>query len=149
MQHYASLDQFLRRWTSTEHKEAIIDELAEEGLLLDPLLEEVGKDLDPFDLICYIAFDQPPLTRRERASRVRKRDVFTEYGPQARAVLEALLTKYQDEGIVAGLDNVRMLAIPPFNTMGTPSQLLKEFGSRDQFEHAVHELQFALYQEIA
>ncbi len=118
-------------------------------MLLAPLLEEVGKDLDPFDLICYIAFDQPPLTRRERASRVRKRDVFTAYGPQARAVLEALLTKYQDEGIVAGLDNVRMLEIPPFNTLGTPYQLLKEFGSRDGFETAVHALQTALYQDVA
>lgn len=79
--HYASLDQFLARWKSAERKEAIIEELAEEGLLLDPLLEEVGKDLDPFDLICHIAFDRPPLTRRERANNVRKRDVFTQYGP--------------------------------------------------------------------
>ena len=148
-QHYASLDQFLRRWKSAERKEAIIDELAEEGLLLEPLQEEVGKDLDPFDLICHIAFDQPPLTRRERANNVRKRDVFTQYGPQARAVLEALLIKYQDEGLVAGLDNVKILEIPPFNTMGTPIQLIKEFGSRASFENAVHELQSALYQEVA
>ncbi len=147
--HFASLDQFLRRWSSAERKEAIIEELAEEGLLLDPLLEEVGKDLDPFDLICHIAFDQPPLTRRERASKVRKRDVFTKYGPQARAVLEALLEKYQDEGMVAGLDNVRVLAVPPFNAMGTPLQLLKQFGAKAGFEQAVHELQAALYQEAA
>jgi type I restriction enzyme R subunit len=148
-QQYASLDRFLHRWNATARKDAIIDELAEAGLLLDPLREDVGKDLDPFDLICHIAFDQPPLTRRERAAKVRKRDLFTHYGPQARAVLEALLTKYQDEGIVSGLDNVRMLEIPPFNALGTPFQLLKEFGSRDRFEHAVHELQAALYQDIA
>ena len=148
-QHYASLDQFLRRWKSAERKEAIIEELAEEGLFLDPLLEEVGKDLDPFDLICHIAFDQPPLTRRDRANNVRKRDVFTQYGPQARAVLEALLSKYQDEGIVTGLDNVRILEISPFNAMGTPIQLIKEFGSRASFENAVHELQSALYQEAS
>jgi type I restriction enzyme R subunit len=80
-QHYASLDEFLRRWNAAERKEAVIEELAEEGLLLDPLLEEVGKDLDPFDLICHIAFDQPPLTRRERANNVRQRDVFSQYGP--------------------------------------------------------------------
>jgi len=147
--HYASLDQFLRRWRSTERKEAIIDELADEGLLLAPLMEEVGKELDPFDLICHIAFDQPPLTRRERAGQVRKRDPFTKYGPQARAVLEALLAKYQDEGVVAGLDNVRLLEIPPFNSMGTPLQLLRQFGDRDGFEQAVHELQAALYQETA
>ena len=148
-QHYTSLDQFLRRWKTAERKEVIMEELAEEGLLLDPLLEEVGKDLDPFDLICHIAFDQPPLTRRDRAENVRKRDVFTKYGPQARAVLEALLAKYQDEGIVTGLDNTKILEIPPFNTMGTPIQLIKQFGSRASFEQAVHELQAALYQEVA
>lgn len=146
---YASLDDFLRRWKTDERKDAIIAELAEEGLLLDPLLDEVGKDLDPFDLICHIAFDQPPLTRRERANNVKKRDVFTKYGPQARAVLEALLAKYQDEGVVGGLDNVKMLEIPPFNSMGTPFQLIKQFGTKAGFEHAVHELQAALYQEVA
>jgi len=145
--HFASLDKFLARWKSTERKEAIIEELAEEGMLLEPLLEEVGKDLDPFDLICHIAFDQPPLTRSDRANNVRKRDVFTKYGQQAHAVLEALLAKYQDEGVVSGLDNVHILEISPFNTMGTPLQLIKEFGSRASFENAVHELQAALYQE--
>ncbi len=148
-QQYTSLDQFLRRWKSTERKDAIIEELAEEGLLLEPLLDEVGKDLDPFDLICHIAFDQPPLTRRDRANNVRKQDVFTKYGPQARAVLEALLTKYQDEGVVSGLDNVKILEIPPFNAMGTPFQLIKQFGDRTRFENAVHELQAALYQEVS
>ncbi len=146
---FASLDQFLKRWRASERKDAVIAELAAEGLFLDPLMEEVGKDLDPFDLICHIAFDQPPLTRRERANNVKKRDVFTKYGPQARAVLEALLTKYQDEGIVGGLDNVKMLEIPPFSTMGTPLQLIKPFGNRAGFEQAVHELQDALYQETA
>lgn len=146
---YSSLDQFLRRWRSEERKELIIDELAEEGLLLEPLLDEVGKEFDPFDLICHIAFDQPPLTRRDRANSLRKRDVFTKYGPQARAVLEALLSKYQDEGIVGGLDNVEILKVPPFSAMGTPLQLIKEFGSRTRFEDAVHEMQTALYQEAA
>jgi len=146
---YSSLDQFLRRWRSEERKELIIDELAEEGLLLEPLLDEVGKEFDPFDLICHIAFDQPPLTRRDRANSVRKRDVFTKYGPQARAILEALLSKYQDEGIVGGLDNVEILKVPPFSAMGTPLQLIKEFGSRRRFEDAVHEMQTALYQEAA
>jgi type I restriction enzyme R subunit len=146
---YTSLDQFLRRWKSEQRKELIIDELAEEGLLLEPLLEEVGMELDPFDLICHIAFDQPPLTRRDRAENVRKRDVFTKYGPQARAVLEALLSKYQDEGVVGGLDNVEILKVPPFSAMGTPLQLIKEFGTRARFEDAVHEMQAALYQEAA
>lgn len=147
--HFTSLDAFLRRWREAERKESVIAELAEEGLLLEPLQDEVGKDLDPFDLICHIAFDQPPLSRRERADNVTKRDVFTKYGPQARAVLEALLAKYRDEGVVADLDNVRVLEIPPFNTMGTPIQLIKPFGSKAGFEQAVHELQNALYDETA
>ena len=141
---FASLDDFLNRWNAAERKQAIIDELASEGLLLDPLAEEVGKDLDPFDLICHVAFDRPPLTRRERADNVRKRDVFTKYGAQARAVLEALLQKYQDEGLT-DLDDPRMLKVPPFDTMGTPIELLKPFGGRSGFEQAVHELQAALY----
>ncbi len=145
---YASLDDFLSRWGAAERKQAILDELANEGMPLGPIAEELGKDLDPFDLICHVAFDQPPLTRRERAENVRKRDVFTKYGPQARAVLEALLQKYQDEG-VTGLDDPRILQISPFDAMGTPLQLIKQFGTRADFERAVHELQTALYPEAA
>ena len=143
--HFTSLDEFLRRWRSAERKESVIAELADEGLLLQPLLDEVGKELDPFDLICHIAFDQPPLSRRDRAKNVLKRDVFTKYGAPARAVLEALLEKYRDEGVVSDLDNVKVLEIPPFNAMGTPLQLIKQFGSKAGFEQAVHELQRALY----
>jgi type I restriction enzyme R subunit len=143
--HYASLDAFLRRWKGEARKEVVMEELAEEGLFMDALMEEVGIELDPFDLICHIAFDQPPLTRRERADQVRKRDIFTKFGPQARAVLEALLAKYQDEGVVAGLDNVKLLEIPPFNQMGTPFQLIQPFGTKAGFEQAVHEMQTALY----
>ena len=143
--HFTSLDQFLHRWRSAERKETVIAELAEEGLLLEPLQDEVGTELDPFDLICHIAFDQPPLSRRDRANNVIKRDVFTKYGPQARAVLEALLVKYRDEGVVSDLDNIKVLEIPPFSTMGTPLQLIKQFGSKAGFEQAVHELQNALY----
>jgi len=144
---FASLDDFLRKWTDTERKQAIIEELADEGLPLGPLAEEVGKDLDPFDLICHVAFDRPPLTRRERADSVRKRDVFTKYGPQARAVLDALLAKYQDDGVI-NLDDPRILQVSPFDTMGTPVQLIRQFGNRLGFERAVHELQAALYQEV-
>lgn len=143
--HFTSLDAFLRRWREAERKESVIAELAEEGLLLGPLQEEFGNDLDPFDLICHIAFDQPPMSRRDRANQVKKRDVFTKYGPQARVVLDALLDKYQDEGVVADLNNVKVLEVPPFNAMGTPLQLIKQFGGRVGFEQAVHELQDALY----
>lgn len=147
-QRFTSLDDFLRRWKSAERKQAIIEELENEGLPLDPLLEEVGKDLDPFDLICHVAFDQPPLTRRERADNVRKRDIFTKYGPQARAVLDALLTKYCDEGVL-NLEDPKVLQIPPFTQMGTPLQLIREFGTRADFEQAVHQLQDAIYEEAA
>jgi type I restriction enzyme R subunit len=146
--HFVSLNDFVSQWNSAGRKEAIIEELKSEGLLLDPLAEEVGKNLDPFDLICHVAFDQPPLTRRDRVDNVRKRDVFTKYGPQARAVLEALLQKYQDEGMTA-LDDPRILKVAPFDAMGTPVQLLKQFGGRTGFEKAVHELQSALYEKAA
>jgi type I restriction enzyme R subunit len=145
---FASLDDFLKRWKSAERKQAIIEELENEGLSLDPLAEEVGKDLDPFDLICHVVFDQPALTRRERAEDVRKRDVFTKYGPHARAVLEALLQKYQDQGVI-DLGDPRVLQIPPFDAMGTPYQLIKQFGTRADFMFAVNELQSALYQRAS
>jgi len=143
---FASLDDFLKKWNGAARKEAVIEEIEAEGLQLDLLTE--GKELDPFDLICHVAFDRPPLTRKERAANVRKRDVFTKFGPQARAVLEALLQKYQDEGVI-GLDDPRVLQIPPFDAMGTPMQLVRQFGDLAGFEHAVHELQSALYEEAS
>jgi type I restriction enzyme R subunit len=145
---FASLDDFLKRWKSAGRKQAIIEELEAEGLPLDPILEEVGKDLDPFDLICHVAFDAKPLTRRERAENVKKRDVFTKYGGQARAVLDALLAKYADEGVL-NLDDANVLRIAPFSALGTPLQLIKAFGGRQGYDQAVHELQSALYQETA
>lgn len=146
--HFASLDEFLKRWNSTERKQAIIDELAAEGLSLDVIATELGKDLDPFDLVCHIAFDRKPLTRQERAAEVKKRDVFAKYGDQARAVLDALLTKYADEGML-NLDDTNVLRIPPLNELGTPVQLIKAFGGKAGFEDAVHALQNELYQEVA
>ncbi len=142
---FASLDSFLQRWNASDRKQAVIEELEEEGLRLEPLAEEVNRDLDPFDLICYVAFGRPPLTRRERAENVRKRDVFAKYGPQARAVLDALLKKYQDEGVV-DLGDPRLLQIPPIDKLGTPVELVRQFGSRAGFVQAVHELQEALYE---
>lgn len=141
---FASLDDFLRRWRAEERKQAIIDELAAEGLPLDPIAEELGRDLDPFDLICHVAFDRKPLTRRERAENVRKRDIYTRYGGQARAVLDALLAKYADEGIL-NLDDTNVLKVTPFTGMGTPVQLVNAFGGRDRFQHVVHEIQHELY----
>ena len=145
---FASLDDFLRRWKSAQRKQAIVEELKAEGLDLGVIAQELGKDLDPFDLICHVAFDAKPLTRRERAENVRKRDVFGKYGDQARAVLEALLAKYADQGVI-NLDDSNVLRIPPFNQLGTPVQLINVFGGRESFIEAVHDLQSALYRETA
>ena len=145
---FASLDAFLKRWKAAERKQAILEELETEGLPLDVIGQELGKDLDPFDLICHVAFDKKPLTRRERAENVKKRDVFTKYGDQARAVLDGLLAKYADEGVL-NLDDANVLRIAPFTSLGTPMELIKTFGGRVDFERAVHELQSALYQETA
>ena len=144
-QQFVSLDAFLKRWKTAERKQAVIEALEAEGLLLEPLADDVGKDLDPFDLICHVAFDQPPLTRRERAAQVRKRDVFTQYGEQARAVLEALLQKYQDDGVIGDPSDPKILKIAPFSAMGTPLQLVKSFGGRAGFAEAVQQLNTALY----
>jgi type I restriction enzyme R subunit len=108
----------------------------------------LGKSLDPFDLICHVAFDKKPLTRRERADNVKKRDVFTKYEDQARAVLDALLAKYADEGVL-NLDDANVLRIPPLSSLGTPVQLINAFGGKAQFVAAVHEMRSALYQETA
>jgi type I restriction enzyme R subunit len=145
---FTNLEEFLQRWKVAERKQAIIEEIEDGGLPLDAIREEVGKDLDPFDLILHVAFDHKPLTRRERAENVKKRDVFAKHGDQARAVLDALLVKYADEGVL-NLVDTNMLTIAPFNAMGTRLQLLNSFGGMPAFEKAVHELQDAIYQETA
>ena len=138
----------MKRWNAAERKQAVVEELAAEGLPLDPIVEELGRDLDPFDLICHVAFDAKPLTRRERAENVKKRDVFTRYGDKARAVLDALLTKYADEGVL-NLDDTNVLTIPPLDTLGTRVELIRAFGGKPGFEQAVHDLQSALYKDTA
>ena len=145
---FASLDDFLNRWNAAERKQAIVDNMAAEGLPLTVIVQELGKDLDPFDLVCHIAFDAKPLTRRERAENVKKRDVFTKYGGQARAVLDALLDKYADEGVL-NLDDANVLRIRPIDSLGTPMELVRAFGEKRDFERAVHDIQSALYREIA
>lgn len=144
---FASLDAFLKRWNDSERKQAIVEELENEGLPLDPILDELGKDLDPFDLICHVAFDAKPLTRRERADNVKKRDVFGKYGDQARAVLDALLEKYADEGFL-NIDDTNVLKIPPLDKLGTLVELVNAFGGKPGFEQAVHDLQNELYQPM-
>lgn len=141
---FATLDDFLRRWSSADKKQAIIDELANEGIFFEALAEEIGRDCDPFDLVCHIAWDMPPLTRKERAEQVKKRDYFTCYGKQARRVLDALLDKYADEG-VGPIEETQILTIAPFTQFGTPIEIIRSFGGLEQYQQAVHELEQALY----
>ena len=145
---YASLDDFIRRWSAADRKQAVIDELEERGVILENLADNVGQDLDPFDLILHIAYDQPPLTRRERADKVRKRNYFAKYGDTARAVLEGLLDKYEDEGVI-DLGDPNVLRVAPFDRIGMPLQLVNAFGSKSEFEAAVQELQSTLYGEAS
>ena len=144
---FASLDDFIRRWEDLDRRRALLDELNAEWLFLDAVARELGKDWDLFDLVCHIAFDKKPLTRRERADNVKKRDVFAKYGEQARAVLDALLAKYADEGVL-NLDDTDVLRIAPFSKLGTPVQLVKAFGGKTGFEKAAQELQAELYREV-
>jgi type I restriction enzyme R subunit len=142
---YRSLDSFLKTWRKAEQKQAVIAELEERGLLLEALAEEVGKDYGPFDLICHVVFDQPPLTRRERANSVRKRNYFTKYKDKARAVLDALLDKFANEGI-ENIESLDILKVPPINGLGTPLELVQAFGGKDAFLKALAELEAELYE---
>jgi len=141
---YKTLAEFLTSWQGAEKKKAIIDELQEQGILLYELQQEVGRDLDPFDLICHLAFDQPPLTRRERADRVKKRNYFAHYGEQARAVLENLLEKYADEG-VENIESLQVLKLNPLKDFGTPREIYGYFGDKTAYQRAVRELEDELY----
>ncbi|HMW23010.1 MAG TPA: DEAD/DEAH box helicase family protein [Burkholderiaceae bacterium] len=141
---YESLDQFLQAWNSAERKAALIEELERQGVFLEALAEEVGKDFDPFDLLLHVAYDQPALTRRERAQRVKKRNVFTQYGPVARKVLETLLDKYADEGITT-IESDAVLRVQPFTDLGTPVELVRSFGGRPQYLQALAALERELY----
>ena len=143
---YASLDEFLHSWNASKKKEAIVKELEEYGIEFEKLSRAAGKDYGAFDLICHIAYDQPPLTRKERADKVKKRNYFSKYGEQARAVLEALLEKYADEGI-GTIESPKVLKLRPFDTMGTPMEIIqKVFGGKTQYEAALQELEEALYE---
>lgn len=141
---YASLREFLLSWEKAERKEAIIAELAEQGVLVDALYEAVNKQVDLFDLICHVAYDQPPLTRKERANNVRQRNYFTKYGEQARKVLEALLDKYADQG-VENIENVQILTVPPINKLGSVTEIIGAFGNRTAYDQAVKELELEIY----
>ena len=145
---YDSLDEFLQAWQQADRKAALLQELEGQGVLLEALADEVAHmgmvDLDPFDLLLHVAYDQPPLTRRERAQRVKKRNVFTQYGPVARKVLDALLDKYADEGI-ATIESNEVFKLQPFTDLGSPVELVRSFGGRPQYLSALQALEQALY----
>lgn len=144
---FMSLDDFLRRWQNAKKKQTIIDLLEEHGIVLEHLAAEIGKDYGDFDLICHIAYDQPPLTRKERANNVKKRNYFTKYGEQVRAVLTALLDKYADEGIVS-LESAKVLKLKPFSDMGTPVEIINQvFGGKANYETAIQELEHELFKD--
>ena len=145
---FRTIDDFLTRWNSAEKKKIIIEEMEKHGIQLENLKQEVKKDLDIFDLICHIAWDMPPLTRKERAEQVRKQNHFTKYGEQARKVIEALLDKYEDKGI-DNLEDMSVLRIDPFKHMGTPTELVNLFGGKTGYLNTVKELESYIYYRAA
>ena len=143
---FETLDKFVQTWSKAERKQAILDELKEYAILIDAVREknETLKDADIFDIICHVAFDQPPLTRKERANNVKKRNYFGKYEGKAREVLEALLDKYAENGIL-DFERANILEIPPFNLIGKPTKIVKLFGGPAGFEQAIKELEEQIY----
>lgn len=143
---FSSLDEFVKRWNDTERKQTIINELEQAGIIWEALIQEVGKDLDPFDMICHVVYDQPALTRAERANNVKKRNYFTKYSDTAQTVLGNLLTKYADVG-VQEIENMQVLKVQPFDQIGSLSEIVKKgFGGKPQYEQAISELEAEIYQ---
>ncbi|MCH7073079.1 EcoAI/FtnUII family type I restriction enzme subunit R [Escherichia coli] len=146
LKEYASLDDFTRKCQDADRKEAIIHELEQQGIIWEVLAEEVGKDLDPFDMLCHVVYGQPPLTRKERAENVRKRNYFTKYSEAAQAVLDNLLDKYADAG-VQEIESIQVLKLKPFDSMGTLPEIIKTgFGDRNGYNQALSELENEIYQ---
>ncbi|EBT2184011.1 DEAD/DEAH box helicase [Salmonella enterica] len=142
----ASLDDFVRKWQDADRKAAVIKELELQGILWDVLAEEVGKDLDPFDMLCHVVYGQPPLTRKERADNVRKRNYFTKYSDAAQTVLSNLLDKYADAG-VEEIENIQVLKLKPFDQMGTLQEIITDgFGDKGTYMQAVSDLESEIYQ---
>ncbi|OOG42693.1 DEAD/DEAH box helicase family protein [Rhodanobacter sp. C05] len=141
---YASLDDFLTSWNLADKKRAIVDELEQQGVIFAALNEEIGSAFDPFDLICHVAYERKPLTRKERAEQVKKRDYFTKYGDLARRVIAALLDKYADDG---GLDfeNPEIIRLDPLSKLGSPVEIIRAFGGKSTYEAAIHALTDELY----
>ncbi len=142
---YASLDNFILKWTSEDKKEVIQELLKEQGIDLEQMKADQGMtDVDDFDFICHVAFDQKPLTRRERANNVKKRDFLSKYSGVAREVLEALLEKYMNTGVYE-IEKTEVLQLDPFKKIGTPSKIAAYFGGKSGYLEAIRELEKELY----
>jgi len=143
---FSSLDAFVKRWNEADRKQTVIDELEQAGIIWAALEQEVGKELDPFDMICHVVYDQPALTRKERANNVKKRNYFTKYSDTAQTVLDNLLTKYADVG-VQEIENMQVLKVQPFTEIGSLSEIIKKgFGGKPKYEQAISELEAEIYQ---
>ena len=147
---FATLNDFIKKWSEADKKSVIIKELEEQGIMLEELREEVkqktGKDLSVFDLICHVTFDMPPLSRKERAENVKKRNYFGKYSEEARAILNAIIDKFADDGIVE-IESREILKFQPFDSFGTPIEIVKEFGGIDKYNEAIQELEKELFRE--
>jgi len=144
---YASLNDFLNAWSNAEKKDVIIQELKTRGVFFEELEKESGKELDPFDLICHVAYGKKPLTRKERMDMVKKKDYFAKYEGKAREVIDALLEKYADIGITA-IDDIGDLQVSPFTEFGTPVQIVNQiFGGREEYLKVINQIQISLYSE--
>jgi type I restriction enzyme R subunit len=145
---FATLNDFIKKWSESDKKTAIIQELEEHGIMLAELIEEVkdktGKELSVFDLVCHVAFDMPPLSRKERAENVKKRNYFGKYSEKARAILNAIIDKFADDGIVE-IESREILKFQPFDAFGTPYEIVKEFGGKEKYEEAIKELEQELF----
>ncbi len=145
---FSSLDEFLNKWSSAEKKQAIINELYEKDILFSELQDEIGIEMDIFDLICYVAYGRPPLTRKERVENIKKRDYFTKYEGKARDVIEKLLEKYADEGIET-IETISVLKLPEFNEFGSAIEIVNMFGGKPKYLELIQELEYEIYKEVA
>ena len=141
---YATLETFLNSWKNADKKKAIVEALEQQGIFFEALKEEIGKDFDPFDLICHVAFEAKPLTRKERANNVKKRNYFTKYGEKAQSVIKSLLDKYADDDLLT-IESLDVLKLDPLIKLGSPLEIINAFGGKENYIQALKELENELY----
>ena len=143
---YASLSDFIRKWKASDKKKTIEESFTAMGIDLKALKADQGmEDVDDFDFICYVAYGKKPLTREERASKVKKKDFFSKYSAEAQAVLGILLDKYMNQGITE-VEDIKVLSLADFANFGKPAKIVKLFGGKAQYEAAIRELEESIYE---